>query len=105
MVGVAGPDIALASSELISGQLTWRENRLTDVFCVIVHSLIQNLGVHDHVTRHNVSVVVAEERIQEVVASVCLVTDVLLPTEGVEAVVLWAITAQELPVAQLLHRL
>ena len=102
---MASPNIALASGKLVSRKLSWGENRLTDVFCVIVHPLIQNLWVHDHVTGHNVSVVVAEERGQQMVAPVCLVANVLFATKGVEAVVLGAITAQELPVAKLLHGL
>ena len=86
-LGVAPPDIRLRCCELPRRKFARGEDTLADVLSIVVHSLVQKLWVGNHLsTRHtDLTIIVAEERRQEVVSAIRLVTNVLLATKRIEA--------------------
>lgn len=99
-----GAQMRILVHHLVVLELTWREDALTDILSVVSYSLIQVFLVDDCVLGNHVAVVVLEERVEHVVL-LCLLSDHLATTEGVERIVLRSIPAQELRVGESVGRL
>ena len=78
-------------NEFVRGKYTWWEDALTDVLSVVIDKLKFVLTIYDNFTATDISIVVIEHWIQNMLVRSSFLPDLFVTSKAVEWVVRWSI--------------